>query len=725
MAKTADDIVAAIKQLGKEIKESQPEPIADRKEQAKMTREDSIKLGEERKKLLEAEMKLEEDLQKRITKKIELLKNEIELNKLSSDSVDDKAKKQRRYERALDRLTKSQKKNTEAQEANEQAVDGVMGSLQVLTGVSNDFSKSLIGQTVAILKSSKAQKKLQKDLDKTYTKGRVAASIFEKLGQGAVFFGTKGIMEVQSGLADFNKSGGMLARFGSNIASQSAELRNLGVTAGDVGASLNALGQAYPLKQLGDDAAGIAANFAKFEKFGVSVQTSAENFTTLTRSLGQTKEEAAKTVEQVAKLGIELGMGAGALSDDFKAALPRLSIYGNNAVKVFKNIASASTRLGLSVSDVVDLAEGFQTFEGSAKAAGQLNAILGGGFIDNLELMQASFEDPVKAAGMIKDAFANAGKDVTAMGPAALKASAQAAGFSDVNKFRKFLQGDISAEEARKDDAAAAAMDTNTIASNSLTIQGKILSAIQGGVNKLLSDLLKMFGGPEGIMTALSSIPPAALGGGAIAASTLGPALLGFAAKKGGVGMLKGGGKLLGAAKGLFSGSKSAAKIVPEASKFTNFAKVPKGAEKLASPLIKSTASTAAKKGLGKGLGKTLLKKIPGIGALMSVGFMASRIMDGDILGAGMELTSGLASTVPGIGTAASLGIDAALMARDMNTPQVNSSMPSKKPTTSSGTVSQGSREVKHVIEIVQNTPQAEQFVTAIYRKDLSSNAIG
>lgn len=268
-------------------------------------------------------------------------------------------------------------------------------------------------------------------------------------------------------------------------------------------------------------------------------------------------------------------------------------------------------------------------------------------------------------------------------------------------------------------------MDTNTIASNSLTIQGKILAAIQGGANKLLGDLLKMFGGPEGIMTALSSIPPTALGGGAIAASVLGPALLGTGMRMASGGMLKGGAKLLGGAKGLFSGSKSAAKIMPEASKFTNFAKVPKGAEKLASPLIKSTASTAAKKGLGKGLGKTLLKKIPGIGALMSLGFVASRIADGDILGAGMELTSGLASTVPGVGTAASLGIDAALMARDMNTPQVNSSMPSKKPTTSSGTVSQGSREVKHVIEIVQNTPQAEKFVTAIYRKDLSSNAIG
>ena len=40
--------------------------------------------------------------------------------------------------------------------------------------------------------------------------------------------------------------------------------------------------------------------------------------------------------------------------------------------------------------------------------------------------------------------------------------------------------------------------------------------------------------------------------------------------------------------------------------------------------------------------------------------------MAGDFSGAGLELLSGVASTVPGLGTAASVGLDAALMAKDM-----------------------------------------------------------
>lgn len=70
--------------------------------------------------------------------------------------------------------------------------------------------------------------------------------------------------------------------------------------------------------------------------------------------------------------------------------------------------------------------------------------------------------------------------------------------------------------------------------------------------------------------------------------------------------------------------------------------------------------------GLGKLGGASLLKKIPGLGLLAGVGFGIKRATEGDFTGAGMEIASGAASTIPGLGTAASLGIDGALMARDL-----------------------------------------------------------
>ena len=69
---------------------------------------------------------------------------------------------------------------------------------------------------------------------------------------------------------------------------------------------------------------------------------------------------------------------------------------------------------------------------------------------------------------------------------------------------------------------------------------------------------------------------------------------------------------------------------------------------------------------LGKGGSKSLVKKIPILGAIASLGFATSRLMKGDFVGAGLEIASGGASIFPGAGTTASLGIDALLMARDV-----------------------------------------------------------
>lgn len=80
---------------------------------------------------------------------------------------------------------------------------------------------------------------------------------------------------------------------------------------------------------------------------------------------------------------------------------------------------------------------------------------------------------------------------------------------------------------------------------------------------------------------------------------------------------------------------------------------------------VKAGTATATK-AVPKTLGKSLLKKIPIIGALAGIGFGLSRLAEGDLLGAAGEVASGLVGTIPGAGTAASIGIDTALAVRDV-----------------------------------------------------------
>ena len=68
--------------------------------------------------------------------------------------------------------------------------------------------------------------------------------------------------------------------------------------------------------------------------------------------------------------------------------------------------------------------------------------------------------------------------------------------------------------------------------------------------------------------------------------------------------------------------------------------------------------------------GKSLAKKIPLLGLGAAAAFAVDRVLDGDVVGAGMEVASGILGTVGpltfGAGTAASFGVDAAIAIRDI-----------------------------------------------------------
>ena len=104
----------------------------------------------------------------------------------------------------------------------------------------------------------------------------------------------------------------------------------------------------------------------------------------------------------------------------------------------------------------------------------------------------------------------------------------------------------------------------------------------------------------------------------------------------------------------------------PDAKVNTPDAKVTKtpdiNADKLAKETEKATAKVSE-----KAVGKGLLKKIPFLGLGLAGAFAADRIGEGDYAGAGMEIASGILSIVPGLGTAGSVGVDAALLVRDIN----------------------------------------------------------
>jgi len=98
-------------------------------------------------------------------------------------------------------------------------------------------------------------------------------------------------------------------------------------------------------------------------------------------------------------------------------------------------------------------------------------------------------------------------------------------------------------------------------------------------------------------------------------------------------------------------------------------------------------------KALTKGGGsfglKSLLKKIPVVGLLVGIGMAIKRFTEGDWVGGGLEIASGIASLFPGIGTGASMAIDAASAGRDIYKGRKKQEESEKKTGTSSEIVAE------------------------------------
>ena len=106
--------------------------------------------------------------------------------------------------------------------------------------------------------------------------------------------------------------------------------------------------------------------------------------------------------------------------------------------------------------------------------------------------------------------------------------------------------------------------------------------------------------------------------------------------------------------------TKNADKSVKTASTFTH--------KMLKAPAIKSAQKTVAKtagKTAAKAGAKSIMKKIPVIAGLAGVAFGIQRAMEGDLMGAGLEIASGIMGAT-GVGGGLGLAIDGFLLGRDL-----------------------------------------------------------
>lgn len=122
------------------------------------------------------------------------------------------------------------------------------------------------------------------------------------------------------------------------------------------------------------------------------------------------------------------------------------------------------------------------------------------------------------------------------------------------------------------------------------------------------------------------------------------------------IGMMKGLKQSFDGMKGMLSGLKSLGKSISN---------IPKMLAKFGLGKGSAIAAKSIGKNLAKSLGKNVLKRIPGVGLLISLWMAKERFNRKDYVGGLIELGSGFASLFPGVGTAISIALDLINLGKD------------------------------------------------------------
>jgi len=177
------------------------------------------------------------------------------------------------------------------------------------------------------------------------------------------------------------------------------------------------------------------------ETLGVSASTFGGIAATYMASFGKSASGAKDVINGLAKDALALGKSVEQYTAAFEQALSKISGYGREATKIFRELeaVSAATKGVVTSADLLSISDKFKDFDSAAESVSKLNAMLGGMSVDMLSMMKA---DPAEQIMMIKRAAQDSGLEFEKLNIGYKRLLAEYFG-GDVRKAAAFFKADI------------------------------------------------------------------------------------------------------------------------------------------------------------------------------------------------------------------------------------------------------------------------------------------
>lgn len=244
-------------------------------------------------------------------------------------------------------------------------------------------------------------------------------------------------------VVSFRKNTGATGEFDDNIRGLERSLFTAGVTTDEASAAVqNLYVNVSDFTMMSEEQqAVLGKTVAVLNELGVSAATSSKNIQFATKVLGMSATQAGKLQRDLLTFAKELGVSVEQIAGDFATMGPQIAALGSKGVGAFKALAAQAKSTGLQMQDLLNLTSKFDKFDTAAQSVGSLNALLGGPYLNTLELVAET--DPSKRMEILKKRVDAAGLSFNSMDYYQRKALASAMGLNEA-QLAMFMQGDLN-----------------------------------------------------------------------------------------------------------------------------------------------------------------------------------------------------------------------------------------------------------------------------------------
>lgn len=313
---------------------------------------------------------------------------------------------QQNISRELSKQLEKELEILEAKKRQSEVVESYTNTLAKAMGMSRQLSDTRLGKFTTMMTGGATSKQFRENMKKMLNPLNFLASGIDNVIEATMLM-FKDIMAV---VPAFNRATGAAGEYDEAIMSLRQSTVSWGGSLESAAESYQALFTSMGKWSLMNkqEQAALAKSNQLMKLAGVDATTAAQAQDIFASSMGMSVEQITKSQVALNALARQMKIGPQKVFEDFVKLSPKLMSYGKDQMAVFSKLSAMAKKLSVDMGALVDITEKFDTFEGAATAVGQLNAVLGGQFLDPIEMMAAELPDRMLK---MMDAINASGKD--------------------------------------------------------------------------------------------------------------------------------------------------------------------------------------------------------------------------------------------------------------------------------------------------------------------------